>query len=84
MIVLLWNNNGYGEIKNYMISKQIHPIGVDIWTPDFQMLAKGFGCEAVRLKDPAALPKLLREARQRKTVTVIEIDEADYVANYRG
>jgi acetolactate synthase-1/2/3 large subunit len=84
VIVLLWNNNGYGEIKNYMIARQIHPIGVDIWTPDFQTLAKGFGCEAVKLKNPADLPKLLRAARERKTVTVIEIDEADYVANYRG
>jgi len=84
VIVLLWNNNGYGEIKNYMIARQIHPIGVDIWTPDFQLLAKGFGCEAVKLKNPADLPKLMRAARERKTVTVIEIDEADYVANYRG
>ncbi|MBL9034550.1 MAG: hypothetical protein JNN33_07300, partial [Rhodospirillaceae bacterium] len=84
VIVLLWNNSGYGEIKNYMISKQIHPIGVDIWTPDFQLLAKGFGCEAVRLKDPADLPDLLRAAAGRKTATVIEIDEADYVANYQG
>ena len=48
------------------------------------MLAKGFGCEAVKLKNPADLPKLLRAARDRKTVTVIEIDEADYVANYRS
>lgn len=83
VIVLLWNNNGYGEIKNYMVARQIHPIGVDIWTPDFQLLAKGFGCEAVKLKRPADLPKLLREARGRKTATIIEIDEADYVANYR-
>ena len=60
------------------------PIGVDIFTPDFQLLAKGFGCEAVRLKNPADLPKLLREATTRKTATIIEIDEADYVANYRG
>ena len=84
VIVLLWNNRGYGEIKNYMVSKQIHPIGVDIYTPDFQMLAKGFGCEAVTLKDPARLPALLREAAKRKTATVIEIDEADYVAGYAG
>jgi acetolactate synthase-1/2/3 large subunit len=84
VIVLLWNNNGYGEIKTYMISRQIHPIGVDIFTPDFQMLAKGFGCEAVRLKKPSDLPGLLRKAAKRKTATVIEIDETDYVANYQG
>ncbi len=84
VIVLLWNNNGYGEIKTYMVSRQIHPIGVDIFTPDFQLLAKGFGCEAVKLKAPGDLPRLLREATTRKTATIIEIDEADYVANYDG
>ena len=83
VIVLLWNNNGYGEIKSYMVARQIHPIGVDIFTPDFQMLAKGFGCEAVKLKEPSALPALLRTAAARKTATIIEIDEDDYVASYR-
>ena len=84
VIVLLWNNNGYGEIKTYMISRQIHPIGVDIFTPDFQMLAKGFGCDAVKLKKPSDLPAQLRKAAKRKTATIIEIDETDYVANYQG
>jgi acetolactate synthase-1/2/3 large subunit len=84
VIVLLWNNNGYGEIKSYMVSRQIHPIGVDIFTPDFQMLGKGFGCEAVKLKSPGDLPRLLREATTRKTATIIEIDENDYVANFEG
>lgn len=84
IVILLWNNNGYGEIKNYMISKQIQPIGVDIWTPDFQVLAKGFGCAAVKLKSPADLPAELRAAVARNCPTIIEIDEADYVATYRG
>lgn len=84
VIVLLWNNNGYGEIKTYMTSRQIHPIGVDIFTPDFQTLAKGFGCEAVKLKKPSDLPGLLRQAVRRNTATIIEIEENDYVANYEG
>jgi acetolactate synthase-1/2/3 large subunit len=50
IIILLWNNEGYGEIKNYMIERQIRPIGVDIYTPDFQLIAKGFGCQAVSIK----------------------------------
>ena len=84
VIVLLWNNQGYGEIKSYMISKQIQPIGVDIFTPDFQLLAKAFGCEAVKLGDPADLPALLHAARARKAPTIIEIDQQDYVARYAG
>jgi acetolactate synthase-1/2/3 large subunit len=84
VIVLLWNNQGYGEIKSYMISKQIQPIGVDIFTPDFQLLAKAFGCEAAKLGDPADLPALLHAARARKAPTIIEIDAQDYVARYAG
>jgi acetolactate synthase-1/2/3 large subunit len=84
VIVLLWNNQGYGEIKSYMISKQIQPIGVDIFTPDFQLLARAFGCEAVKLGDPADLPALLQAARARKAPTIIEIDEQDYVARCAG
>jgi acetolactate synthase-1/2/3 large subunit len=84
LIVLLWNNKGYGEIKSYMISKQIQPIGVDIFTPDFQLLAEGFGCEAVKLVDPADLPRQLRAARARQRPTLIEIDEQNYVTGYAG
>src|SRR5690606_10488519 len=34
IIVLLWNNRGYGEIKHYMQNADIAPVGVDIYTPD--------------------------------------------------
>jgi acetolactate synthase-1/2/3 large subunit len=75
VIVLLWNNYGYAEIKSYMIANQIRPVGVDIYTPDFQTLAKGFGCEAVKVSRLADLPAALRAAAGRKTATVIEVVE---------
>lgn len=80
LIVLLWNNNGYGEIKGYMEARGIEPIGVDIYTPDFLTIARGFGCEAERLKDPRDLPDRLRAAAGRDRPTVIEIIERDYMA----
>ena len=40
ILVLLWNNYGYGEIKKYMIERQIATIGVDIRTPDFLKIAE--------------------------------------------
>jgi acetolactate synthase-1/2/3 large subunit len=84
VIILLWNNNGYGEIKTYMVARQIHPIGVDIYTPDFQLIGKGFGCETLKLKNAADLPAQLRAAAARKKPTIIEIDEGDYVAGFEG
>ncbi|RFB79860.1 5-guanidino-2-oxopentanoate decarboxylase [Methylovirgula sp. 4M-Z18] len=80
LIVLLWNNNGYGEIKTYMEARGIEPIGVDIYTPDFLAIARGFGCEAEKLEDPRDLPAKLKAAAARNRPTVIEISEAAYVA----
>jgi acetolactate synthase-1/2/3 large subunit len=73
LIVLLWNNDGYGEIKNYMVEKQIAPIGVDIFTPDFLAIARGFGCTALRPESDAVLTTALREAEGRRVPTVIEL-----------
>jgi len=73
LIVLLWNNDGYAEIKNYMVERKIAPIGVDLFTPDFQAIAKGFGCLAVRPENDAMLSTALREAASRRRPTVIEL-----------
>ncbi|MDB5555857.1 MAG: 5-guanidino-2-oxopentanoate decarboxylase [Rhizobium sp.] len=43
IIVLLLNNFGYGEIKSYMVSKNIPPLGVDLYTPDFIAIGKAYG-----------------------------------------
>ncbi len=83
LIVLLWNNNGYGEIKTYMQARGIEPIGVDIYTPDFLAIARGFGCEAEKLENPRDLPAKLTAAARRNRPTVIEIDEASYLASLR-
>ncbi len=73
LIVLLWNNHGYAEIKNYMLERKIATIGVDIFTPDFQAIAKGFGCFAVCPENDAALAEALRAAASARRPTVIEL-----------
>lgn len=73
--ILLWNNRGYGEIKRYMAERSIPQIGVDIYTPDFLTIARGFGCRAERAETLEQLRQLLREARQAAGPTLIEIDE---------
>jgi acetolactate synthase-1/2/3 large subunit len=73
LTVLLWNNDGYGEIKSYMVDRRIAPIGVDIFTPDFLTIARGFGCAALRPGSDAALIAALHEAEGRRVPTVIEL-----------
>ncbi|MBA1202224.1 5-guanidino-2-oxopentanoate decarboxylase [Pseudomonas capeferrum] len=75
IIVLLWNNQGYGEIKRYMERSDITPLGVDIHTPDFIALARGFGCQAERARDHAHLQSLLRAAPTDRPL-LIEVAEA--------
>lgn len=75
--ILLWNNRGYCEIKRYMAARGIPPIGVDIYTPDFLAIARGFGCEAARATSLGELAGLLRKANLGPGPTLIEIDEAE-------
>ena len=38
LIVLLWNNQGYEEIKKYMVNRAIEPVGVDTIKPSERRL----------------------------------------------
>jgi acetolactate synthase-1/2/3 large subunit len=76
VIVLVWNNSGYGEIKSYMVERRITPVGVDLHTPDFVAIAKAYGVSGVRMETLEALPALLGEAAARPGPTLIEFDES--------
>jgi acetolactate synthase-1/2/3 large subunit len=76
VVVLVWNNRGYGEIKDYMRGRGIAPEGVDLTTPDFCAIARAYGLAAERLESRAALGGLLTAAAARAIPTLIEIDEA--------
>ncbi|MFU0507029.1 5-guanidino-2-oxopentanoate decarboxylase [Pseudaminobacter sp. NGMCC 1.201702] len=73
IVVLLWNNDGYGEIRNYMLDKGIAPLGVDLATPDFIIIARGFGCHAARIDSFEQLAAELTQSVGRTTPTVLEI-----------
>lgn len=74
--ILLWNNRGYGEIKSYMRDRGIPEIGVDIFTPDFQTIARGFGAQATVAETPDGLLAALEAAFAADGPTMIEIDDA--------
>jgi acetolactate synthase I/II/III large subunit len=76
LILLLWNNQGYGEIKTYMLEREILPIGVDIFTPDFLVIAKGFGWSAASPNSFEELKRNLQQAAVRKGPTLIELRTA--------
>ena len=79
LIVLLWNNQGYEEIKKYMLNRAIEPVGVDIHTPDFIGVAKALGCAAEAASGVAQLREALLRARQRSGPSLIEVDQAAWM-----
>jgi 5-guanidino-2-oxopentanoate decarboxylase len=46
LVVLMWNNESLGQIRDGMIEKGIQPNAVNARNPDFQMLFRAYGCHA--------------------------------------
>lgn len=80
VIVLLWNNQGYEEIRKYMVNRAIEPVGVDIYTPDFIGVAKALGCATQAVDDAEHLRVALLAASDRQGPTLIEIDQGRWMA----
>ena len=77
LIVLLWNNQGYGEIRSYMEERGLPLIGVNIKTPSFQPLATGFGAGYRRIQDKQQLLHALQQDLAGQQPMVYEVDETD-------
>lgn len=77
LIVLLWNNQGYGEIRRYMEERDLPLIGVNIMTPNFEHLAAGFGAGYRRISSQEQLLEHLGVDLQGSRPMVYEVDEAD-------
>ena len=46
--IVIWNNDGYREIRDFMVQKEIPPIAVDVAPPKFKEIAAGMGLEYLR------------------------------------
>ena len=73
--ILVWNNRGYGEIKRYMQERSIPLTGVELYSPDFQAIARGFGCLTERPPTLEAFAAALRRAFAANRPTLLQIDE---------
>ncbi|WP_136248715.1 5-guanidino-2-oxopentanoate decarboxylase [Halomonas borealis] len=73
VVILLWHNQGYEEIRRFMDDAGVTRLGVDIQAPDFLTVARGFGCPATRVNAPAELAHALA-TRPTDGPLLIEID----------
>ncbi|MDX1354520.1 MAG: 5-guanidino-2-oxopentanoate decarboxylase [Halomonas venusta] len=75
VVIVLWHNAGYEEIRRYMDANGVARLGVDIQAPNFLTLAEGFGCPGVRVESPEELASSLAK-RVSSGPLLIEIDAA--------
>lgn len=80
IIVLLWNNNGYREIREGMLASGVKPVGVDIDAPDFVAAATALGCFAERVDSLASLAAALLAANGRDRPTLLELPEENFLS----
>ncbi|MHC8386001.1 5-guanidino-2-oxopentanoate decarboxylase [Pseudomonas sp. LB3P14] len=76
LVVLLWNNDALGQIRDDMLGLDIEPIGVLPRNPDFAALGRAFGCTVSQPQSLAQLQTDLRHGFKRNGVTLIELKHA--------
>jgi 5-guanidino-2-oxopentanoate decarboxylase len=73
LVILLWNNDALGQIRDDMVGKGIQPNAVTLQNPDFQILARAYGCRAERPENLKALGVAIKAALKADGPTVIEM-----------
>lgn len=73
LLVIVWNNRGYGEIKSGMLQAGVEPMGVDLFTPDFTLLAQAYGLKADRTSDVSEIPSKALELLSQTGPTLLEV-----------
>ena len=80
MPFLVWDNSAYKEIDKALAAKNILKYTGYRKSPDFRMLAKGFGCEHVTPHHLDELASVIAEAHERPVPTVVTMEESRFVA----
>jgi thiamine pyrophosphate-dependent acetolactate synthase large subunit-like protein len=73
LVILMWNNDALGQIRDDMVNKGIQPNAVTLKNPDFIALAKAYGCHAEKPASLKALAAAIKAALAADGPTVIEM-----------
>ncbi|WP_405715261.1 MULTISPECIES: thiamine pyrophosphate-binding protein [unclassified Streptomyces] len=71
--VVVFDNGGYGEIRDEMVSRGDRPTAVDLPPVDLPALARAYGGHGVRAGSPEALAEALRHALNTPGPTLITV-----------
>ena len=73
IVILMWNNDALGQIRDDMVMKGIQPNAVTLRNPDFQALARAYGLRAEKPGSLASLAEGIRAALKADGPTLIEM-----------
>jgi thiamine pyrophosphate-dependent acetolactate synthase large subunit-like protein len=73
LLILMWNNDALGQIRDDMVRKGIQPNAVTLKNPDFQALAKAYDCAAAKPASLGELAKAIKLALSADRPTLIEM-----------
>ncbi len=82
IVILIWNDAGYGLIKWKQMNSYGRPSHVDFTNPDFVKYAESFGARGYRIEKTCELLPTLKRALTDNTVSVIDCP-VDYSENLR-
>jgi acetolactate synthase-1/2/3 large subunit len=74
--IVVYDNSGYGEIRDAMDESGIPNLGTDVATHDLPAIARGFGVGGVRVTSAAELGSAVVDALDATGPTVIELRPA--------
>jgi 5-guanidino-2-oxopentanoate decarboxylase len=73
LVILMWNNDALGQIRDDMVNKGIQPNAVTLINPDFQALAKAYRCHAEKPESLKDLAQAIDRALKAPGPTLIEM-----------
>ena len=82
MVILIWNDSGYGLIKWHQLRRFGYARDVDFGNPDFVKYAESFGAKGYRVGAAEELVPILQQAVADNTVAVIDCP-VDYSENMK-
>ena len=82
IVILIWNDGGYGLIEWKQLNQFKRVSHVDFTNPDFVTYAQAFGAKGYRVDGAGQLQEILKDALAQPTVTIIDCP-VDYSENLK-
>lgn len=74
LTVLVFNDRGYGVLRNTQIARAVRPAGVDLHTPDFETLARSLPLDFMRIDRSEDASPVIAAAVAAGRPVLVEID----------